>query len=506
MLVFAPLVRGGNRPLAQLVLELIGLGLLVYAMQRPRAGERFPAALLAGLVGLAGVPLLHALPLPAAAWAALPGRDEAAAALAAAGVTAGWMSVATVPHEAERALWALLPPLGLFLFAVRLPGADLRRLVWVFVGMAALQAVLGLLQYGAGPESALRFGYEPYGDSAIGTYANRSHLAGMLGMALPIALAMLASVIFGLQREAPRRHHGAFGGLRAMAQAGTRANRLALWAAVCVALILGIVFARSRTGIAVAMVGLVLTAVLLMRNFGGAFAGRMMTAVLALGGVLAVTVGLTPVFARFGLDATQDLRWPMLDVTLDLAMKFFPLGSGAGSFVDVFRTAHPAEIGGEVFVNHAHNDFAEWWMEGGVAAAAVMLLLAAALVQRWRVVWRIRDWSVPHMLQLGAGVGLVMLLLFGLTDYNLRIPANQIYFALLAAVFFHCGPVEVAHAGRRRRTSRREEQGASGASAGGTVPAVQTAVDAWDDVPAPVAARPAGPRVEPVAGSNPFAE
>jgi hypothetical protein len=52
----------------------------------------------------------------------------------------------------------------------------------------------------------------------------------------------------------------------------------------------------------------VLTALVLMRNFGGSFATRMVGAVSALGVALAVAVGLAPVFARFGVDATQDTR------------------------------------------------------------------------------------------------------------------------------------------------------------------------------------------------------
>jgi hypothetical protein len=55
------------------------------------------------------------------------------------------------------------------------------------------------------------------------------------------------------------------------------------------------------------------------------------------------------------------------------------------------------------------------------------------------------------MMQVGAGLGILLILLFGLTDYNLRIPANAMYFAFLAAVFFHPGEPERARRERRRR-------------------------------------------------------
>jgi O-antigen ligase len=418
------------------------------------------------------------------------------------------MSVALVPGEAERAVWALLPPIALFLAVASLDVAQVRRLVFVFLGVAAFQAVLGLIQYGGGPDSMLRFGYLPYGDSAIGSYANRSHLAGLLGMALPIAMGLLAACIFGLHRGARvRRRGGLQGWLNRLASGGSKTNQMAVWSVLCLVLLLGIVFARSRTGIAVAMVGLVVTAVVLVRNFGGKFAAGMTGAVVGLGLTLAVTVGLAPVFARFGLDATQDLRWPMLETTLEAAWRFFPIGSGPGSFVEVFRSVHPQAIGGEAYVNHAHNDYAEWWLEGGVPAVLLILAFIVLYVRRWRGVWAVRGWDSFHMMQVGAGVGLLMLALFGLTDYNLRIPANQIYFALLAAVFFHPGRPGGKEAGVR---GPMRKVYASVAEAGGmavTRPKDgSAAIDPWVEAPASPGVQPTAPPSSPLKGSNPFME
>lgn len=508
VLVFAPLVRGGNRPLALMVLELAALGLLAAVALRPHALAAVPVAMRWALGALVLWSALQLLPLPFEWWARLPGRSEAAAAMAAAGVESAWMPMALVPLDAEQAVWALLPPVALFWLVVGQEVAQVRRLVGVFVAVATFQAVLGLMQYGAGPESALRFGYEFYGDSAIGTYANRSHLAGMLGMALPIALGLLAAAIFGLSSDGARKHGGWLARFKGLASGGGKTNRVAVWSVVCVALLLGIVFARSRTGIAVGMVGLVLTALLLMRNFGGGFAARMMGAVAGLGVTLAVAVGLAPVFARFGLDATQDARWPMLATTLETAWRFFPLGSGPGTFVEVFRGVHPDSIGGEAFINHAHNDFAEWWLEGGVPAAVLLLAFTVLYGLRWRQVWAVRNWEALHMMQVGAGVGLLMLTLFGLTDYNLRIPANQIYFALLAAVFFHPGEASAARRGERRRVSRPSpsDQGGVPQDIDARLSEAKRNVGGWDGGGEASADKPGHTRPPLAPGSNPFAE
>ncbi|MCK0505777.1 O-antigen ligase family protein [Aromatoleum anaerobium] len=473
MLVFAPLVRGANRPLALLALELLALLLLAGAVARPVFMERLSRPLLLALAMMVAVPLLQLAPLPFELGATLPGHGAYAVAQLEAGAAPEWLALSTVPYLTEQALWALLPPLAVFLVVVGLDEAQVRRLVMVFVAVAVFQAVMGLMQYGAGPESALRFGYESSGDSAIGTYANRGHLAGLLLMALPIGLALLASTIFSLDESASRRQRrgGALHRLKALVGGEGEMNRTAVYAAVCVALLLGIVFARSRSGIALGMVGVVLSAVVLMRNFGAGFATRMVGAVSALGVALAVAVGLAPVFARFAQDATADARWPILDATLEAALAFFPFGSGMGTFPAVIRAFHPAEIGGEAYINHAHNDFAEWWMEGGVPALVLMLTLAAIYLLRWRAVWAVRNWRPLHMMQVGAGLGVLLILLFGLTDYNLRIPANAMYFAFLAAVFFHPGERErVRRRGERRRPAAVAEPVAAQARAEPVVP------------------------------------
>jgi hypothetical protein len=40
-------------------------------------------------------------------------------------------------------------------------------------------------------------------------------------------------------------------------------------------------------------------------------------------------------------------------------------------------------------------------------------------------------------MRISAGIGLLMMGLHGLVDFNLHIPANAVFFAFLAGVFFH---------------------------------------------------------------------
>ena len=76
-------------------------------------------------------------------------------------------------------------------------------------------------------------------------------------------------------------------------------------------------------------------------------------------------------------------------------------------------------------------------MEGGFIAGILIVLFLWFYIRRWPGVWVKGYWSTFQFIQVGAGIGVLLMGLHGLTDFNLHIPANAIYFAFLAAVFFY---------------------------------------------------------------------
>jgi hypothetical protein len=85
MLVFAPLIKGGNRPLPLLILELTAIVLLFLLLLRPGFGQHLSRPLLVALGALIALPLVQLLPLPEFLWNWLPGRALYADALTAVG-------------------------------------------------------------------------------------------------------------------------------------------------------------------------------------------------------------------------------------------------------------------------------------------------------------------------------------------------------------------------------------------------------------------------------------
>lgn len=466
LLTFAPLFRAGNRPLPLLIMELAALALLAWRFWSPLPeGQSLSRLMWIFLALLFLLPLTQLLAAPFELWGDLPGRSFYADALrqTSDGADLGWRAVSLIPTATEFAWLALLPPLVVFLAAIHLTNQHLLRLVLVFLGIATVEALLGLIQYGDGPNSVLRFGNTLMGDSASGTYVNRNHLAGLLEMALPVGLALLAATV-GHGRPFPTRG-GRGRRKRTFRQwlarfSVARINQAALFGATTTAILLGLIFTRSRAGVGMAMLGILLCTLTFSYRLGGRNVYGLMGTFTAVGVGLASLIGLAPVLSRFTLqDPLADGRWKIFDATVQAIGEFFPLGSGPGTFEAVMRRFHPADFPG-VTINHAHNDYLEWLLEFGLIAAVLIVAWLLFYVRQWWRVWKGGEWALFRFAQVGAGIALWLMLLHSLVDFNLRIPANAVFAAFLAAVFFHRPPDDE----RRRSSRRRETTGENGSN------------------------------------------
>ena len=227
--------------------------------------------------------------------------------------------------------------------------------------------------------------------SAYGTYPNYDHFAGFLEMALPLVLALLiAHIDFGSQRATGRqRSQNLRKRIAQLFASGIRFNTVAIYTGAALAILLGLIFSRSRTAIALTMLCILLCALIFGSRVGGQRSSRLVTLLTVIGFALALEIGLAPVLARFadgGL--VNHTRLSIFAGTIQGIREFFPFGSGLGSYPAVFRRFQPGDV--PYFVNHAHNDYLEWLFEGGLATAVLMLAFLTLYVLRWREIWPVR--------------------------------------------------------------------------------------------------------------------
>lgn len=432
LLVFAPLFYAGNHPPPLMVLELMALVLAVLLFKNKNAWQQIPKIYWMFVLCIFLLPLIHLIPLPYGVWRVLAGHEAYAVSLTTVDAVHGMRAISMVPAATEYAWLALLPGLMVFLATLSLSRDQVKTAVTVFMVMAAFQALLGLMQYGAGPDSILRFSYHT--QRAQGTYVNPDNLAGLLEMALPIGLALL-TVSLG-------RHHTARRHVRSLRQkfallAETHVNKAVAYGLASILMLLALIFTHSRTGNMLAMVVILLSAVMFAPRLGGRNVFGLIGSFTAIGLMLAIEIGMVPVLNRFiQQDPLQDARWIIFEGTLRAIGEFFPLGSGAGTFAEVYPRFHPGGFD-DVFVNYAHNDYLEWIMEGGIVAALMIAVFFVLYFARWTKVWQRGEWRLLNFIQVGAGIGIFAMMLHTFVDFNLHIPANQIYFAFLAGLFFY---------------------------------------------------------------------
>ena len=427
------MVRGGNRPLPLAILECAAiaiLALVAWAPSRPVLRD-LPATLRWGAGLLIVVPLLQLVPLPMAWWAMLPGHAPFAQVLETAGEAGGWRPL-TLHADATQYSWlVLLPCVAVFVAARQLERTALRRLVMVFVAVASMEAVFGVLQAGYAPRSPITFGNPWGGGGATGTYINKNHFAALIAMALPMLLALWAIEMLPVVthrgevlREHPRNADMKFA-LRA------------LFSILAIVLLIALLLSRSRAGIAAGLLAFAGAIVALVWR-AATVQVKVALALVASGALLlGAYVGLTPALERFAPDAFSmeyRSRMELAGATLKAAFDFLPFGSGLGTFADLFRRYQGGRITG--FADHAHNDYAQLILELGVAGLAIIILLGAAYALRWRSVARQRSSRRLRFMQVAAGLGMLAMILHGFFDFNFHIPANAIYFSLLAGVFF----------------------------------------------------------------------
>ena len=364
-----------------------------------RKGIALPAAL---AIAASLLPLLYLIPLPAAWVLQLPGR---AALLQPAVTELGsglWLPLSFAPDATWQAWLKTIPPLALFLAALRMGEAARQRLLFALVLLALVQALWALLQWPAGADEWLYLYGSDGASRAAGAFANRSHLAGLLAMLLPV-VAMLALHGGHVRTAAPQRIAVAAGALL---------------------LVAAMLATRSRAGAGLLLIEGAALALWSLRRQGARVVGTALAAVA--GAALLILPSAGPQLLQgFALDVA-DGRAALLQRSFAAATTFFPWGSGPGTFAGVFATFDTTATLDTVFVNHAHDEPVQLLFELGLAGIA---LYAAALVATGRVLVRHSD----DALRWACALGVAAALLHSLVDYPLRVPLTALACAALAA-------------------------------------------------------------------------
>ena len=245
-----------------------------------------------------------------------------------------------------------------------------------------------------------------FGGSIYGSYVNHDHYAGLMEMLVPIPFVLSMG-------------HLLRGGKRALV-------------AFCAVLMASTIFlSGSRGGMIAFVLEIVLFAALTLvqRRNPRAALGSVAVCVLVL--AFLVFVGKGQVLGRLG-DLSPGTR---LDMTKDCLRMFThrPVwGWGLGTFPTVYPSYRSFYT--NLFINEAHNDYAQLLVETGLLGFALMLWFLIGLYRnglptsrRWEFKW---DGAVSF----AALLGCTGILFHSFVDFNLQIPANAALFYVLCGL------------------------------------------------------------------------
>ncbi|VVT02186.1 O-antigen ligase family protein [Erythrobacter sp. EC-HK427] len=401
LLCVAALLLGGGGVaygLRNLAIQLLALGVLAAHPQRVAGFVRTaPWGLRALVLATLALPLLQLLPLPPALWQALPGRGAVAESFALAELGARWFPLSLDPMRTLVAFCGTLAPATIIILGSALPREDKLALAHTLLWGCVAAFALGAMQLLSGNAIGLLYAERPRADVFYATFANRNSTA----LLFVTALTLLAALPWP-RHVLCRWAWGGAGALFAVAVVLTQSRSgMALLALPVLVLALRLILAKRMTGRPLAPIA----ALLLGAGVLGA-------------GAMALTVSgesrLATSLDRFAGGASD--RPEMWEDSVYAARFYAPVGSGMGTFDEVFQLHESLEHVSPRKAGRAHSDWLEIAIEGGVPA----LLIALGWLL-WIARASLRGGSPQGTwLRLGAGAGLAAIALQSLLDYPLR--------------------------------------------------------------------------------------
>lgn len=400
VLVFAIAFGGGGSKygMANMLVQLAALAAL--AFNREAFFEFWKSApfALKALTGLSILlPALYLVPLPQSVWSTLPGRDLMAQSYELVG-REGWASASVEPLRTLLALTALIVPLALLTIGWSASRERLVQVGWIAVALGLVNMLIGIPQVLTNSEVGVLYPENPMPGVLFGTFANRNSTGLFLVGTLALAALLPALPQF-------------------------RKQELLVRAGACALLLVAIMLTRSRTALVLALLplGLVGLRVLLARTTQGksglwvALGGIALIA--GTGAIVAVAAPgrVGAVLERFD-DADTDARAYIWEDAVYSVDRFWPLGSGTGTFDDVFQLDESLENLTLRRAGRAHNDYLEVAIEAGIPG--LTLVAAWILLLGW-LAWRARR-SSDRWVAWSGGAALLAIALQSITDYPLR--------------------------------------------------------------------------------------
>lgn len=435
MLLFAPVAFGTVELWSFIILETVSL-LAVTLLFLKKITSKEPLFVIPGMVPLGiflAYMVFHIVPLPPGLIKIISPETYALYSETVwTGVQPSWASFSISRKPAVTEFFRIAAYASCYILTIQLL-ADrrlLRKTVTAVIVFSSLLALFSLFQHILSNNKIFWLRELTQGGIPFGPFVNRNHYAGFMGMVFPLVLTMFLFHRPDIAGETLRKRLHQF-----FSQDKTNLHLLLGFAAILIAV--SIFLSISRGGIASLSLSMFLLGLMLVHKGEKSRRGLLiiLTFVLVLYSV--GWFGWDPIFERFERirDAEGKIAELRIDIwkdTIRIAKDFPVTGTGFGSFASIYPKYR--SISADGIVDHAHNDFLELLAEGGLAALLLLAWFVASVVHRSYRVFLKRKELYPQYLFLGSITGVFTMLFHSITDFNLHIGANGLYFFFLSGL------------------------------------------------------------------------
>ncbi len=441
VIVFSPLPAASVYYWSVLVIELIVLvmlGAYVFMEKKPQNNElmrdslKWPRYLFWGFLGLV---LFQIIPWPHFLVKIFSPSTSSFRELFGVGGSGGsFMSISLIPSLTLKQGLEILSYfiLGFLIINTVTRMKQVRRIVYVLVGMGIFQAFYGLFEL-YNPNPRILFYEKVHAlDCVTGTFVNRNHFSGYLEMVIPLAIGLVIARVDFLSMSGLKWREK----ILRLSEKGTAVNLILGGGVVVMAV--GVVYSKSRSGVFLLVLTFLLFFELTVFYFGRARhqqkgVKNFLKVSFLIITLIVLYVGVGSVVERFTrMKLMEEGRFTYWENTMEMVGNYPVFGTGLGTFGAVYPAYE--ESSRDIWVSHAHNDYLEYLSEVGFLG--IVLLLGGILFMGVHsfLIWQYRRHPEVKGYALGGIVALVAILIHSITDFNLHIPANMVLFTVVLSL------------------------------------------------------------------------
>lgn len=306
----------------------------------------------------------------------------------------------------------------------------LKKTIAVVVIFASLLSFLGLLQHILSNNKIYWLRELTQGGTPFGPYVNRNHYAGLMEMIFPLVLSLFLFY-------KPHVTYNSFREKIAEIFNRQKTNIYILLGFSAVLIATSIFLSLSRSGIVSLCLSMIIFGWMFIRRGANRKRGIIIIIVFILIVLSVGWFGWDPIFERFervknAQGNISELRLEIWKDSRNMINDFPATGTGFGSFIDIYPKYRT--ISGDGVADHAHNDYIELFSDGGTIAFVILTWFLLTLFYKSYRAFLKRHEVYSICLFIGSIAGVISILIHSITDFNLHIGANGLYFFFLAGL------------------------------------------------------------------------